>query len=161
MQDSLQFTSPRCWSFSKQIIQPGNIWSKILASINLVFRLHLSYGVKNASSNNLQNNIDFAAEVSFNKEDFTPLPQSSTSVEMTSSPMVRNCVCENCKKLGEKPPPIPGKVWTPVWVPLEIATPKENQSFQEVALDKMKGPKKDKIHLKTKIISDEKLLEEL
>ena len=157
--------------FDVRLVKSYDQWVQLGRPDDLMEELAMSVTtpqkVKDAAINNSPKNVDFVTEVNLNKEDFTPLPQSSASAKMTSSPMVHNCMCQNCIKLGEKPQPIPGKVWTPVWVPLEASTPKENRSFEEIALDKMKGPKKDKgekrrkIHLKTKIISDEKLLEEL
>ena len=45
-----------------------------------------------------------------------------------------------CKKIGSKPPAIPGKTWVISWALID--TPKEvvEKSFEEVILDKMKGP---------------------
>ena len=49
--------------------------------------------------------------------------------------------CEICKKIGPKPLAIPGKTWVIDWVLID--TPKKEvveKSFEEVILDKMKGP---------------------
>ena len=49
--------------------------------------------------------------------------------------------CEICKKIGPKPLAIPGKTWVIGWVLID--TPKKEvveKSFEEVILDKMKGP---------------------
>ena len=65
------------------------------------------------------------------------------------------------------PPPHPGKIWVPGWCLQDAPTP-SNRSFDEILLDKIKGPttgeaakKHRKVHMKTKIITDQELLDEL
>ena len=65
------------------------------------------------------------------------------------------------------PAAIPGKIWVLGWCLQDAPTP-ANRSFDELLLDKIKGPasgpkakKRRKVHMKTKIITDEEVLEEL
>ena len=70
-------------------------------------------------------------------------------------------------KLGPMPPTkVPGKIWVPGWY-LTDEPPSTDQSFESLILDKMKGPttkpavKRRKCDLKTRVITNEQLLEEL
>ena len=75
--------------------------------------------------------------------------------------------CENCRMLGPKPNLIiPGKVLVPVCV--WTLQDEQNKSFEELILDKMKGPQpkteqstRRKIDLKTKVITDPQYLKAL
>ena len=83
------------------------------------------------------------------------------------------CFCEG--RLGPKPVTIPGKVWVPVWslqdeapnIMTSTSSTHSNKSFEDILLDKIKGPKEKpvkkrrKIDLKTKVISDEAYLAEI
>ena len=81
-----------------------------------------------------------------------------------SSPVVSAVNC-HCVALGPMPPLIPGKVWTPVWTLQDPVAATSQTSFEEIVLDKIKGPrdamppvKRRKIDSKTKIITDEQYL---
>ena len=90
--------------------------------------------------------------------------QESGNPSSSDSTLTQNdCDCETCKKLGPAPPPISGKKWVPVWSLQESISPTSdpdpplNKSFEELVLDKMKGPtdkppvKRRKVHLKAKV----------
>ena len=74
--------------------------------------------------------------------------------------------CKIRKKIGPKPPAILGKMWVIGWVLTD--TPKEvvEKIFEEVILDKMKGPtqkeqtKRKKIDREAKVIAEPEHLEE-
>ena len=72
----------------------------------------------------------------------------------SSTPELQSELRYYCAELGRMPPNIPGKIWVPVW------TLRENKSFSELVLDKMKGPtnkpptKRRKVDRKTAIITD-------
>ena len=74
--------------------------------------------------------------------------------------------CKLCKKIGPKPPAIPGKTWVIGWTLFD--TPKEvvEKSFEKVILDIMKGPmqkeqiKRKKIDQEAKMITEPECLEE-
>ena len=70
-------------------------------------------------------------------------------------------------KLGQMPTvKVPGKVWVPGWC-LQDEPAKSDKSLEEIILDKMKGKssnpaaKRRKVDLKTKVISNEELLNDL
>ena len=48
--------------------------------------------------------------------------------------------CKICKKIGPKPLAIPGKMWVIGWVLIDTPKWVVEKSFEEVILDKMKGP---------------------
>ena len=48
--------------------------------------------------------------------------------------------CETSKKIGPKPLAIPGKTWLISWALIGIPKEVAEKSFEEVILDKMKGP---------------------
>ena len=110
---------------------------------------------------------------------------TSTTVQPTSTPITSelvatnsaapsssaptnfpNCSCEVCMQIGPKPPAYPGKEWVPAWA-LQDLSVSRNKSFEELVLDKIKGPqdkapvKRKKIDKKTKVITDKEYLEEL
>ena len=66
-----------------------------------------------------------------------------------------------CAELGPMPPSIPGKIWVPAW------TLRDNKSFSELVLDKMKGPtnkpptKRRKVDRKTTVITYPEYVEKL
>ena len=72
----------------------------------------------------------------------------------TSTPQPLKSPCY-CSELGPMPPQIAGKTWVPAW------TLRENKSFSELVLDKMKGPKEKpplnrrNIDKTTKVMTDE------
>ena len=72
----------------------------------------------------------------------------------SSTPELQSELRYYCAELGPMPPNIPGKIWVPAW------TLRENKSFSELVLDKMKGPtnkpptKRRKVDQKTAIITD-------
>ena len=72
----------------------------------------------------------------------------------SSTPELQSELRYYCAELGRMPPNIPGKIWVPAW------TLRENKSFSELVLDKMKGPtnkpptKRRKVDRKTAIITD-------
>ena len=77
-------------------------------------------------------------------------------------------LCSECESVGPKPPPIPGKVWVRGWTLINEPKPTSaNNSFEELVLNKMKGPQekkvkqRKKIDRKTKVITDAEYLEEL
>ena len=96
-----------------------------------------------------------------------PTPQLQQATSSTPNNL-ENCNCDLAqlaKKLGPMPPPLPGKVWVPGWC---LQDELGNKSFDELLLDRIKGPttgeaakKRRKVHMKTKIITDNELLEEL
>ena len=74
--------------------------------------------------------------------------------------------------MGRRPPPVPGFVWVAQWTlqrtdhALSSTTP--NRSFEEIALDKIKGPqakdkavKRKKIDREAKVLTNDKYLESL
>ena len=85
--------------------------------------------------------------LSINENEILVLTDASTP-----QPMKSPCYCS---ELGPMPPQIPGKTWVPAW------TLRDNKSFSELVLNKMKGsPEKmpvkcKKIDKKTKVITDE------
>ena len=100
-------------------------------------------------------------------------PTNSLIHQASSTPVINaensiECNCELAqlaKRLGPMPPPLPGKVWVPGWCMQDAPA---NRSFDELFLDKIKGPtsgegvkKRKKVHMKTKLITDTELLEEL
>ena len=105
-----------------------------------------------------------------------PTETSSTTLTMSTkqcslSTITSNkCFCEG--HLGPKPVTIPGKVWVPVSslqdeapnITPSTSSTHSNKSFEDILLDKIKGPKEKpvkkrrKIDLKTKVISDEAYL---
>ena len=77
-----------------------------------------------------------------------------------------SCHCWVSQKLGPVPCPAPpGKIWVPIWSLQEskkaASEGSANKSFEELVLEKMKGPpekqvkKRRKVDLMTKIITDE------
>ena len=93
---------------------------------------------------------------------------TSTTVQPTSTPITSelvatnsaapsssaptnfpNCSCEICMQIGPKPPAYPGKKeWVPAWA-LQDLSVSRNKSFEELVLDKIKGPQ-DKAPVKRK-----------
>ena len=77
--------------------------------------------------------------------------------------------CNECKKMGPKPPPIQGKVWVRGWTLIDgpLSPVEKNKSFEELVLDKMKGPQEKKIaprrkiDRKAKAITDQEYLDDL
>ena len=115
------------------------------------------------------------SELSENIPDISQQPNAVTTPSITnlvgastSTPMDINCSCTVCKQLGAPPKVEPGKICIPVWS-VQNAPPVKNteKSFEEAILDRMKGPvdkpvaKRRKVHMKTKIITDENYLAEL
>ena len=95
---------------------------------------------------------------------------STSSLQDTSTPNDKGqaCHCDVCKRIGKEPPLIPGKIWVPVWSLQDPPTIEvTNKSFEEIVLDKIKGPvekpvkTRRKVHMKTKILTDEEYLAEL
>ena len=92
--------------------------------------------------------------------------QPSTSTPTTSKEVVEECNCSLAKLLGPTPCPAPpGKVWVPIWtLQNEAAQESKNKSFEELVVEKMKGPsdkprkKRRKIDLMTKVITDDEYL---
>ena len=125
-------------------------------------------GMRENGTSGTENDIS-ATRKHNDKEDSTReesvLGEQSIMTPMASTP--NKCLCNICERLGPEPAPMAGKIWTPIWVPLDLPKCSEQRSFEEIALGKMKGPKKGpnekrrKVHIKTKIISDVELLEEL
>ena len=78
----------------------------------------------------------------------------------TSTPQPLKSPCY-CSELGPMPPQIASKTWVPAW------TLRDNKSFSELVLDKMKGPtekqpvKHRKIDKKMKVITDEVYAQEI
>ena len=72
----------------------------------------------------------------------------------SSTPQLQSELRCYCAELGPMPANIPGKIWVPAWIL------RENKSFSELVLDKMKGPtnkpptKRRKVDRKTAVISD-------
>ena len=108
-----------------------------------------------------------------------PIETSSTTLTTSTkqcslSTITSNkCFCEG--RLGPKPVTIPGKVRVPVWslrdeapnITPSTSSTHSNKSFEDILLDKIKGPKEKpvkkrrKIDLKTKVISDKAYLAEI
>ena len=97
----------------------------------------------------------------------TPLttPIQIQHLTSTSTPS-EICHCKNCQLLGPEPVTIPGKTWIPVWT-LQDEKPSHSKSFDEIVLDKMKGPtekpivNRKKCDFKTKIVTDSSYVDEI
>ena len=86
-----------------------------------------------------------SANVSLDNDTTLAITAITAAVEQLSSPPVTEvCHCLNCVELGPVPVTIPGKGWVPVWSlqrqDTAMAKPTSNKSFDELLLDKMKGP---------------------
>ena len=101
-----------------------------------------------------------------------PKPAITAAVEqLSSTPVTEVCHCLNCVELGPVPVTIPGKRWVPVWSlqrqDTAMAKPTSNKSFDELLLDKMKGPtnkpaaKRKRCDFKTKVVTDKTYVDEL
>ncbi|XP_065064643.1 uncharacterized protein LOC135690884 [Rhopilema esculentum] len=96
-----------------------------------------------------------------------PMGPQATSTPSKTPVSNDDCPCGLAQKLGPFPCPAPpGKVWVPIWHLQDEPSPQQsqNRSFEELILEKMKGPidqpkkKRRKIDLMTKVISDEDYL---
>ena len=119
-------------------------------------------------------------EVPEDEVNITPF-YASTPNEQSSSTFYQTLQCELCKQLGPKPAPVEGKEWVPfcIWTLKDPNTSEivanfsnstqslPNKTFEQLTLDKMKGPverpviKRRKIDRKAKVITDNEYLEEL
>ena len=132
---------------------------------------------KDSTDNNDGDHVSISTPVATS----TPGPSTEpASVTPVQSPTIGNeCDCQNCKVLGPVPSPVPNKLWVPCWCLQEStarSTPtsevgetskQSSKDFEELVLDKMKGPtdkpavKRRKVDLKTKIVTDAEYLAEL
>lgn len=94
----------------------------------------------------------------------TSTPTSDVPSTSTATPTIDVvCTCSICKQLGPKPPPVPGKSWVPAWT-LQTDV---NKSFQELVLDKIKGPQekkpiqRKKVDATTRVITEKQYVEKL
>ena len=62
---------------------------------------------------------------------------STPNVEHTLTDNQEKCPYDVCTLIGRKPAAIPGKKWVPMWT---IQNSARNRSFEELVLDKIKGP---------------------
>ena len=87
--------------------------------------------------------------------DITIPSLSATPPGSTSTPLLpqqhKTCQCKICAQIGPQPPPVPGKTWVPAWALQTPTVPATNKSFQELVLDKMKGPQ-EKVQVKRRKI---------
>ena len=132
---------------------------------------------KDSTDNNDGDHVSISTPVATS----TPGPSTEpASVTPVQSPTIGNeCDCHNCKVLGPAPSPVPNRLWVPYWGLQEStarSTPtsevggtsrQSSKDFEELVLDKMKGPtdkpavKRRKVDLKTKIVTDAEYLAEL
>ena len=79
----------------------------------------------------------------------------------SSTPQLQSKLRCYCAEIGPMPPNIPGKIWVPAWIL------RENKSFSELVLDKMKGStnkpptKRRKVDQKTAVITNPEYAEKL
>ena len=89
---------------------------------------------------------------------------SSAIIAASSTHESMTCDCNICKVIGPKPAPVSGYCWVPAWT---LQKDTGDKSFEELVLDKIKGPqqkkqvKRRKIDATTKVITDEKYVEKL
>ena len=106
-----------------------------------------------------------SANVSLDNDTTPAITAITAAVEQLSSTPVTE-VCHNCVELGPVPVTIPGKRWVPVWS-LQREDTAMAKSFDELLLDKMKGPtnkpaaKRKRCDFKTKVVTDETYVAEL
>ena len=103
----------------------------------------------------------------------TSTPQEGISCDVESAPNIQpvqdfdsNCLCKVCKQLGKPPRVEPGNICIPVWS-VQKCAPQREISFEMAILNRMKGPadkpvaKRRKVHMKTKVLTDEEYVAEL
>lgn len=111
----------------------------------------------------------------------TSEPETSTPTQSMvddfdpATPVSGPTVCYECIKMGPMPPPVAGKIWVRGWslidasqcLPPASTTPTSEKSFEDVVLNKMKGPQekqvkpRKKIDHKTKVITEMEYLAKL
>ena len=94
---------------------------------------------------------------------FSAVP-STSSLKDTSTPNDKGQAynCDVCKRIGKEPALIPGKTWVPVW---SLQDPPiievKNKSFEEIVLDKVKGPVEKPVNTRISYIYIYKILKKL
>jgi len=96
------------------------------------------------------------------------IPKESTPKTIKSHPGVSKDDLEIIlKSLGDKPAPVPGFKWVAQWSLQKDQKSTSNKSFEEIVLDKIKGPqkketkKRKKVDRETKVITEDEYLEAL
>ena len=89
---------------------------------------------------------------------------STPNLEHAGTASQEKCPCEVCTLIGTKPTAIPGKKWVPMWT---IQNSTGNKSFEELVLDKIKGPQvkkkttRRKVDLTAKVTTESTYVEKL
>ena len=155
--------------------KPQDIMEQLATSIHIPQKAQPP--PKDSTDNNDGDHVSISTPVATS----TPGPSTEpASVTPVQSPTIGNeCDCHNCKVLGPAPSPVPNRLWVPYWGLQEStarSTPtsevggtsrQSSKDFEELVLDKMKGPtdkpavKRRKVDLKTKIVTDAEYLAEL
>jgi len=96
------------------------------------------------------------------------IPKESTPKTIKSHPGVSKDDLEIIlKSLGDKPAPVPGFKWVAQWSLQKDQKSTSNKSFEEIVLNKIKGPqkketkKRKKVDRETKVITEDEYLEAL
>ena len=80
---------------------------------------------------------------------------SSTIITASSTHESMTCDCNMCKIIGPTPAPVSSYCWVPAWT---LQKDTGDESFEELVLDKIKGPQKKKQVKQRKIDATTKVI---
>ena len=158
--------------------KPADIMEELALSISTPMKLKPSAIEPQQDEQASQSNTTAKDVISSTPISSTPISTSTSvpgpDIQAKDKDTSSTCKCETCKEIGPKPPPFPGKVWVAAWAlqdppqrALNTSCASTNKSFEELLLDKIKGPqekapvKRRKIDRKTKVITNQQYLDHL